>query len=61
MDLGLFVKVKRLFFTAPEAKKRMQKKITGVIRHGLGMTGRVRSVAAEVWRGTLGLRTGAGR
>jgi hypothetical protein len=29
-----------------------------VTGRGLGMTGRVRSVAVAVWRGTLGLRTG---
>jgi hypothetical protein len=59
MDLTLFVEVKRLFSTTLEVKKRRRKKVTGVIGHGLGMTRRVRSMAAEVWHGTLGLHTSA--
>jgi hypothetical protein len=31
-----FVEVKRLFFTAPEAKKRRQKEVTGVTGHWTG-------------------------
>jgi hypothetical protein len=49
-----FVEVKRLFSTTPEAKE-----VTGVTGRGLGLTGRVRSVAALCVVRALGFATGA--
>jgi hypothetical protein len=45
---GAFVEVKCLFSTVAEAKKQRRTEVSGLTGRGLGMTGRVRSVAADV-------------
>jgi hypothetical protein len=56
---GVFMEVKHLFSTTPEAKKQRRKKVTGVTGRWIGRGWHVRSVAGAVRRGTLGLCTGA--
>jgi hypothetical protein len=41
-----FREIKRLFFTAPDVKKRRRTEVTEVTGHSLSVTGRVRSVSA---------------
>jgi hypothetical protein len=59
VGFNAFVEVKSLFFTAPEAKKRRRKEVTGVAGCWIGRGWCVQSVAAVVRHGTLGLWTGA--
>jgi hypothetical protein len=64
MEFGAFVEVKRLFSTAPEAKKWRQKEVTGatgrMTERWIGCGWRVRSVQqVGVWSEVRGFVIGA--